>query len=122
MSECAKVAALLAGDVELAGLLGSGQRILQGTLSEKPPYSPPLVLVSAQEGIPLLENDEGIIAEKSMCTIGILAEGNLEELSGRTREILEEAGYRCEMIRRIPAERAEWHSCEMTFTRARIRQ
>lgn len=121
MSECAKVAALLAGDVELAGLLGSGQRILQGTLSEKPPYSPPLVLVSAQEGIPLLENDEGIIAEKSMCTIGILAEGNLEELSGRTREILEEAGYRCEMIRRIPAERPEWHSCEMSFSGARLK-
>jgi hypothetical protein len=122
MSECARIAALLAGDAELAGLLGSEQRVLQGALSAKPPYAPPLVLVSAQEGIPLLENDEGIIAEKSMCTIGILVEGNLEELSGRTREILEEAGYRCEMIRRIPAERPEWHSCEMRFAGARIRQ
>ena len=121
MSECAKVTALLAGDSELAGLLGSGPRVLQGSLAAQPPYSPPLVLVSAQEGIPLLENDEGIIAEKSMCTIGILAEGNIEELEARTRQLMEAGGYRCEMIRRIHAERPEWAACEMSFSGARLR-
>jgi len=122
MSECASIAALLAADETLAGLLGPGQHILQGALSAKPSYSPPLVLVSAQEGIPLLENDEGVLAEKSIGTIGILSDQGLEEIEARIKERMERAGYRCEMIRQIPAERAEWHSCEMSFTGARLRQ
>ncbi|MGB9686964.1 MAG: hypothetical protein ACPLYX_10765 [Rectinema subterraneum] len=121
MSECAKVAALLAGDSELGGLLGPGPCILQGSLAAQPPYSPPLVLVSAQEGIPLLENEDGIVAERCRCTIGILAEHSLEELKARIRQLMETSGYRCEMVRRLPAERAEWHSCEMSFTGARLR-
>ncbi len=121
MSECARIAALLAPDSELAGLLGQETHILQGSLAAKPPYSPPLVLVSAQEGIPLLENEDGVVAEGCRCTIGILAEQELEEIEARTRQLMEAGGYRCEMIRRIPAERPEWHSCEMSFSGARLK-
>jgi hypothetical protein len=121
MSECASIAALLAADSELAGLLGQGARVLQGALSAPPPCAPPLVLVSAQDGIPLLENEDGVVAEGCSCTIGILSDQGLEELEARTRQLMEEAGYRCEMVRRIPAERPEWHACEIAFSGARLR-
>jgi hypothetical protein len=121
MSECARIAALLAADEELSGLLGPGVHILQGTLSEKPPYPPPLILISANESIPLLENEDGVVAESCRCTIGILAEGGLEALESRTKEVMEEAGYRCEMLKQLPAGRPEWHCCAMSFSGARLR-
>ena len=121
MSECAKVAAILASDVELAGLLGSSPRVLQGSLAAQPLYSPPLVLVSAQEGIPLLENEDGVVAEQCSCTICILAEGGLEDLEARTKQVMETSGYRCEMVRRLPAERPEWAASEMHFSGSRLR-
>ena len=121
MSECARIAALLAADAELAGLLGPGTHILQGSLAAQPPYPPPLVLVSAQEGIPLLENEDGVVAEGCRCTIGILAERGLEELEVRIKALMERGGYRGEMIQRIPAGRPEWHCCEMRFSGARLR-
>jgi len=121
MSEGARIAALLAADVELAGLLGPGLHILQGSLAAQPPYPPPLILISANESIPLLENEDGVVAESCRCTIGILAEGGLEALESRTKEVMEAAGYRCEMRKRLPAGRAEWAACEMTFSGARLR-
>jgi hypothetical protein len=121
MSECARIAALLAADEELSGLLGQGVHILQGSLAAQPPYPPPLVLISANESIPLLENEDGVVAESCRCTIGILAEGGLEALELRTKEVMEKAGYRCEMRKRLPAERPEWHCCAMSFSGARLR-
>jgi len=121
MSECAKIATLLAADGELAGLLGQGTHILQGTLSEKPPYPPPLVLISAKESIPLLENEDGVVAESCRCTIGILAEGGLEEIEVRIKALMEEDGYRCEMVKQLPAGRPEWHCSEMSVSGARRR-
>jgi hypothetical protein len=121
MSEGARIAGLLAADGELAGLLGQGVHILQGSLAAQPPYPPPLVLISANESIPLLENEDGVVAESCRCTIGILAEGGLEALESRTKEVMEKAGYRCEMRKRLPAGRAEWAACAMTFSSARLR-
>jgi len=121
MSEGVRIAGLLAADEELSGLLGQGVHILQGTLSEKPPYPPPLVLISANESIPLLENEDGVVAESCRCTIGILAEGGLEALESRTKAVMEKAGYRCEMRKRLPAGRPEWHCSAMSFSGARLR-
>jgi len=121
MSECARIAALLAADEELSGLLGPGVHILQGSLAAQPPYPPPLVLISANESIPLLENEDGVVAESCRCTIGILAEGRLEELDVRIKAVMEEAGYRCEMLKQLPAGRPEWHCCAMNFSGARLR-
>jgi len=121
MSECARIAGLLAADGELSGLLGQGVHILQGSLAAQPPYPLPLVLISANESIPLLENEDGVVAESCRCTIGILAEGGLEALESRTKEVMEEAGYRCEMVKLLPAARPEWHCCAMSFSGARLR-
>jgi hypothetical protein len=121
MSEGARIAALLAADGELSGLLGQGVHILQGSLAAQPPYPLPLVLISANENIPLLENEDGVVAEGCRCTIGILAEGGLEELEVRIKALMEEAGYRCEMRKRLPAARPEWHCSAMSFSGARLR-
>jgi hypothetical protein len=121
MSEGARIAALLDADEELSALLGPGTHILQGSLAAQPPYPLPLVLVSANENIPLLENEDGVVAEGCRCTIGILAEGGLEALESRTKEVMERAGYRCEMRKRLPAGRPEWHCCAMSFSGARLR-
>ena len=121
MSECARITALLAADGELAGLLGPGVHILQGSLAAQPPYPLPLVLISAKESIPLLENEDGVVAEGFRCTIGILAEGGLEALESKTKEVMERGRYRCEMLKQLPAGRPEWHCSEMTFSGARLR-
>jgi len=121
MSEGARIAGLLAADEELSGLLGQGVHILQGSLAAQPPYPLPLILISANESIPLLENEDGVVAESCRCTIGILAEGGLEELDVRIKAIMEEAGYRCEMVKQLPAGRPEWHCCAMSFSGARLR-
>lgn len=121
MSECARIAALLAGDAQLAGLLGQGTHILQGSLSAKPPYASPLVLVSTKEGLPAIENEDGVVLEGCSCTIGILSDKGLEEIEARIKALMEAGGYRCEMVRRLAAERAEWQACEMSFAGARLR-
>jgi hypothetical protein len=51
----------------------------------------------------------------------MLAEGGLDELEVRIKAIMEEAGYRCEMRKRLPAGRPEWHCCAMSFSSARLR-
>jgi hypothetical protein len=108
MIEGALIATALVTDSELIRLLGSEKKIIQGNLSKKPSWDPPFILISTKEGIPLIESDEGIVVEKSICTIEIIAEEKLEEIKARIKKLMEGLMLRGEMIKKIPSERPEW--------------
>jgi hypothetical protein len=122
MDEIAIIVTALATDSELIRLLGSEKKIIQGNLSKKPSCDPSFILISTKEGIPLIESDEGIVVEKSICTIEIIAEEKLEEIKSRIKKLMEGLMFRGEMIKKIPSERPEWKCLEMSFARARLLQ
>lgn len=122
MSDCPDIVSTLGGDSQLLGLVGSAERILQGRLSEKLSYSPPLILVDAHQNAPVVEGEAGILADRWACVIGILTEGTTEETRSRVTELMEGKGFRCGGSKRVAAGRPEWSGLELTFSGARMRR
>jgi len=122
MSECTFIVDILSGDSQLLGLIGSARRIMQGRLSERLPYSPPLILVDVHQEEPVLEGEAGIIADRWICAIGILTEGSTEEVRVRIAALLEGRGYRRGGSKRVAVGRPEWGGLEMSFSGARMRR
>jgi hypothetical protein len=117
MSQCASIARMLSEDDALAALTKPSPRILQGSLENPPPFPPPFILVSCKEHIPLIENEDDVLAEKSICTVGILATHDMEALAARVQLILALAGYRIELSVRREASRPDWQMCEIIVSK-----
>jgi hypothetical protein len=120
MSEALAIAIMLSRDAEILAQVGAEERIRLGSLSEKPAYAPPLILVEAQEKIPAIEGEDGVIAERCVCTIGLLVEHDLETLAARIRSLMEESDYRLEALQRISGQRREWRCAELSFSATRL--
>jgi len=121
MSGRPDIRSLLAGDERILEMVGSADRVMEGNVVEKLPYSPPLVLLEIARGAPMLEGGTGVIAEKWECSIGILAEGCAYELADRIDAAMEGIGFGHEATVRHAAGRPEWSCLISRYSGARMR-
>lgn len=121
MSEAEAIAVMFSGDPEVLAAVGEEDRIQLGTLTEKPPYAPPLILISTREKIPALEGEDGILAETCLASIELMVEQRLDELAVRLQRRMEESGYRLESYTRLPGPRREWRCATLSFSTTRLR-
>ena len=121
MSGRLDIRSLLAEDERILALVGSAERIMEGNVVEKLPYSPPLVLIELARGAPMLEGETGVIAERWECTIGMIAEGCAYELADRIDTAMESIGFSHEATVRHAAGRPEWSRLVSRYSGARMR-
>lgn len=121
MNKSATIAHTLAEDSLLLELLGSQKRIQQGRYSSGESLNPPLVRISTEENIPILENEEGVLAEHCICTLTLIAEENFEPIEARLIQLMEGLGFRTESIKESPSTRAEWITHALQFSHAELR-
>jgi len=121
MSGRPDIRSLLAQDERILELMGSADRIMEGNVVEKLPYSPPLVILELARGAPMLEGETGVIAERWECTVGMIAEGCANELADRVDAAMENLGFRHEATVGHDAGRPEWNRLVSRYSGARMR-
>ena len=122
MSDGPDVIQAFESDPGILALIGSAERIMNGSLLDNPPYQPPVVLVELMRGTPALEGETGILADRWDCNIGMITEGCGDDLEACIASAMEKLGFACRRILSIASGRPGWRCMALNYSGSRMRR